>query len=62
MDLDPETEETLTRMIQDSSNSAATRIMRRVGKENIAKVLLSPRYRLYDPTHNGGLRHVDGRR
>ena len=29
--------------------------MKRVGKENIARVLLSPRYRLYDPAHNGGL-------
>jgi beta-lactamase class A len=29
--------------------------MNRVGKEYIARVLLSPRYRLYDPKHNGGL-------
>ncbi|MEE8557243.1 MAG: serine hydrolase [Myxococcota bacterium] len=55
MDLDPETEKTLTQMIQESSNTAATQMMRRVGMENIANVLLSPRYRLYDPTHNGGL-------
>jgi beta-lactamase class A len=30
-------------------------MMQRVGKEYIAHVLLSPRYRLYDPAHNGGL-------
>jgi len=29
--------------------------MHKVGKEYIARVLLSPRYRLYDPKHNGGL-------
>jgi beta-lactamase class A len=55
MELDAQTEQTLTRMIQQSSNSAATQIMRKVGKENIANVLLSPRYRLYDPQRNGGL-------
>ena len=42
-------------MIRDSSNSASTELMHRVGKEKIADVLLSPRYRLYDPRHNGGL-------
>jgi len=52
---DAETERTLERMIRESSNSAATEMMRRVGKEYIAHVLLSPRYRLYDPEHNGGL-------
>ena len=52
---DPETERTLERMIRESSNSAATEMMQRVGKEYIAHVLLSPRYRLYDPAHNGGL-------
>jgi len=30
-------------------------MMHKVGKEYIARVLLSPRYRLYDPAHNGGL-------
>ena len=42
-------------MIRESSNSATTEMMHRVGKEHIARVLLSPRYRLYDPKHNGGL-------
>jgi beta-lactamase class A len=52
---DSETERTLERMIRESSNQAATEMMQRVGKEYIAHVLLSPRYRLYDPAHNGGL-------
>jgi len=52
---DQATEKTLERMIRESSNQAATEMMQRVGKEYIAHVLLSPRYRLYDPAHNGGL-------
>ncbi len=55
MTLDPETEARLSRMIKASSNSDATAMMHQVGKEYIARVLLSPRYRLYDPAHNGGL-------
>jgi beta-lactamase class A len=53
--LDAETQGLLEHMIRDSSNSASTELMHRVGKEKIADVLLSPRYRLYDPRHNGGL-------
>jgi beta-lactamase class A len=55
MTLDEATEHRLTRMIKASSNSDATEMMHQVGKEYIARVLLSPRYRLYDPEHNGGL-------
>jgi beta-lactamase class A len=55
MALDPETDLLMRRMIRESSNSASTELMTRVGKEYIARVLLSPRYRLYDPRHNGGL-------
>jgi beta-lactamase class A len=55
MKLDFETEWQLHKMIKASSNTAATEMMQRVGKEYIARVLLSPRYRLYDPAHNGGL-------
>jgi beta-lactamase class A len=55
MELDFETEWQLHKMIKASSNTAATEMMQRVGKEYIARVLLSPRYRLYDPAHNGGL-------
>jgi len=55
MTLDKDTEYRLTRMIKASSNRYATEMMHQVGKEYIARVLLSPRYRLYDPEHNGGL-------
>jgi beta-lactamase class A len=55
MPLDRETEVLMRRMIGESSNEASTELMTRVGKEYIARVLLSPRYRLYDPRHNGGL-------
>jgi len=55
MVLDEATEYGLTRMIKASSNHYATEMMHKVGKEYIARVLLSPRYRLYDPEHNGGL-------
>ncbi len=55
MVLDQETELLMRRMIRESSNAASTELMTRVGKEYIARVLLSPRYRLYDPRHNGGL-------
>jgi len=55
MTLDEATEFRLTRMIKVSSNRYATEMMHKVGKEYIARVLLSPRYRLYDPEHNGGL-------
>jgi len=53
--LDEATEFRLNRMIKASSNRYATEMMHTVGKEYIARVLLSPRYRLYDPEHNGGL-------
>jgi len=53
--LDAETQRSLEQMIRYSSNTAATRMIHTVGKEYIADVLMSPRYRLYDPTRNGGL-------
>jgi beta-lactamase class A len=55
MELNEATEFRLNRMIKVSSNRFATEMMQQVGKEYIARVLLSPRYRLYDPEHNGGL-------
>jgi len=55
LELDAENEALMKAMIRRSSNSASTELMHRVGKENIARVLLSPRYRLYDPARNGGL-------
>ena len=55
MTLDDETLEKLTRMIRNSSNSAASEILQRVGMEYLAELLQSSRYRLYDPERNGGL-------
>jgi beta-lactamase class A len=55
LEIDDDTREKLEFMIRDSSNSAATELMNRVGKDYIAEVLCSPRYRLYDPARNGGL-------
>jgi beta-lactamase class A len=53
--LNDETLEKLKLMIRHSSNEAATEILHRVGKEYLAELLQSPRYRLYDPQRNGGL-------
>jgi beta-lactamase class A len=51
----PEVRSKLTEMIRYSSNAAATEMLDRVGKNFVAAVLESPRYRLYDPKYNGGL-------
>lgn len=55
MKLDAETRELLVQMIRVSSNEAATEVLRRVGKENLVKILTSDRFRLYDTRFNGGL-------
>jgi beta-lactamase class A len=55
LEIDEETRAQLYRMIRASSNPDSTALMRKVGKEYIAEVLRSPRYRLYDTSHNGGL-------
>jgi beta-lactamase class A len=53
--LDPDIQKKIDLMIRRSSNWAASDVMKAVGREYIASVLMSPRYRLYDPAHNGGL-------
>ena len=53
--LDEETLDKLNQMIRNSSNPAATEMLNRVGKEYVAELLQSTRYRLYDPQRNGGL-------
>jgi beta-lactamase class A len=55
MPYDDETRALMEQMIRRSNNASTTELMHRVGKKYIARVLLSPRYRLYDPSHNGGL-------
>jgi beta-lactamase class A len=53
--IDQETEIQLQRMIRRSSNPDATALMHKVGLDYIARTLISPQYRLYDPFRNGGL-------
>lgn len=53
--LTEERKQQMVRMIRRSSNEDATTLIRWVSQEFIAKVLVSYRYRLYDPLHNGGL-------
>jgi len=53
--LDDGLRKTMTNMIRHSSNSAATEVLNKVGGKYINTVLSSPKYRLYDPEHNGGL-------
>ncbi len=50
-----ENRQLMTRMIRRSSNTAATELIRRVGRDYINTLLTSPKYRLYDERYNGGL-------
>ncbi len=52
---DTKTMETITRMIRNSSNRCATEILNRVGKPQLAELLQSPEYLLYDRKGSGGL-------
>jgi beta-lactamase class A len=51
----PEIHADLVAMIRNSSNSAATRMIDRMGFDKIAAVLLDPQYGFYDPEQGGGL-------
>jgi beta-lactamase class A len=55
MTLDAGTREMLTNMIRVSSNTAASTMLRRIGKSTLANLLQSDRFRLYNPAFNGGL-------
>lgn len=55
MTLDAATRDSLVQMIRYSSNPEATRVLRRVGKDNLIDILRSDRFRLYDEAVNGGL-------
>ena len=50
-----EMKQDLSKMIRVSSNSAATRMIDRVGMAKIQKVLQDPQYGLYDKERGGGL-------
>jgi beta-lactamase class A len=51
----PEIHQDLADMIRTSSNSAATRMIDRIGFDKIESVLTDPRYKLYDTEKGGGL-------
>jgi len=51
----PDVKEMFTRIARVSSNADSSRAIQAIGFENIAKVLTSARYRLYDMAQNGGL-------
>ena len=51
----PEIHQELTNMIRTSSNSAATRMIDRLGFDKIGSVLRDPRYQFYDEHKGGGL-------
>lgn len=55
MTLDADTRDSLTQMIRFSSNENATKMLNRVGTHRLQEILMSDRYKLYDPLHNGGL-------
>lgn len=55
LELNEELLDDMTDMIRYSSNSAATRVLERVGRENLLAILQSSRFQLYDTEHGGGL-------
>ena len=55
MTMDDKTRQLLISTVRKSSNRAATSLLNQVGIENLAEILQSERYRLYDPKYGGGL-------
>jgi beta-lactamase class A len=55
LELDKKLEADLIAMTRKSSNSAATRVLDLVGREELLRILESPRYMLYDKRYGGGL-------
>jgi beta-lactamase class A len=55
MTMDEKTRNLLNITVRKSSNKAATELLNQVGIENLAEILQSERYRLYDPKYGGGL-------
>jgi len=53
--LDDALSKDMTKMIRNSDNAAATRVLERVGREELLGIIQSLRYRLYDPERGGGL-------
>jgi len=51
----PEIKQDMRLMIAKSNNAATTRMIDRVGFENIERTMRDPRHKLYDPNYGGGL-------
>lgn len=55
LELDEKLEADMTKMIRNSSNTAATRVLDIVGREELIQTLQAPKFMLYDQRYNGGL-------
>ena len=55
LELNEALEADITKMIRNSSNTAATRVLNLVGREALLRILESPRFMLYDRRYGGGL-------
>ena len=55
IELDDPLREEMVRMIRYSDNGAATRLLDRVGRDDLIDILTSERFGFYDPARNGGL-------
>jgi beta-lactamase class A len=55
LELDAKLEADLINMTRHSSNAAATRVLDLVGREELLRILESPRFMLYDRRYDGGL-------
>ena len=55
LELDDPLREEMVRMIRYSDNGAATRLLDRVGRDDLIDILTSERFGFYDPARNGGL-------
>ncbi|MBE9549921.1 MAG: serine hydrolase [Proteobacteria bacterium] len=55
LELDESLWKDMNRMIRYSDNAAASRVLERVGKEDLLSILQEPEFMLYDREHGGGL-------
>jgi beta-lactamase class A len=55
LELTDELREDLVKMIRNSCNDCATRVLELVGRQELLQILQSPEYRFYDHTQSGGL-------
>jgi beta-lactamase class A len=55
LELDPALHKDINDMIRHSCNPCATRVLDRVGRQELLDTLQSPEYRLYDQNESGGL-------